>query len=150
MSQGQHGEAGRHVTADALEAYVMGMLDDIEVAEVERHVSKCSVCEQALMREATLEMAFERVVRESGRRSERAPEPARRVAQLRSGAIAGGAVGAFAMAAAVILWVVPASTHGGVSSSFGAEVEANVGAQPYAQAGDAADDSRITDARDGG
>ena len=88
-----------HVTREALEAYVIGALDEAESARLESHVLACPACEARLQHEASLELAFTQVAR--------APE--RRVGRVgRVGRVAGpiAAVGGvLAVAAAMVLWL---------------------------------------------
>src|SRR5947209_615728 len=84
----------QHVSAEALEAYVIGALGDAALAEVEAHVMKCAACEARLQNEARLDLAFTALAEETRpRKNYTAPL-----------AFAGTA---FAMAAAMILWVLP-------------------------------------------
>jgi len=85
-----------HLTQSALEAYVVGALEDAELARVEAHVASCAACEARLQHEASLEMVFARV-------ADRAEErPRRRVA-----APMAAAGGVLAVAAALIFWLSP-------------------------------------------
>jgi anti-sigma factor RsiW len=89
----------RHVTEDALEAYVMGALDDAAIVHVEAHVASCRACEARLQHEASLEIAFAHVA------DHVAPERPRRA--LRVGAPIAAAGGVLAVAAAMLLWLAP-------------------------------------------
>ena len=84
-----------HVSASRLEAYVVGAIDDAaELASVEAHVMACKACEARLQNEARMEMVFESLAEEvRPRKTYAAPF-----------AFAGTAL---AMAAAMILWVLP-------------------------------------------
>jgi hypothetical protein len=84
-----------HVSASQLEAYVVGAIDDdAELIAVEAHVLACKVCEARLQNEARMEMVFEALAEETKpKKTYAAPL-----------AFAGTA---FAMAAAMILWVLP-------------------------------------------
>lgn len=83
-----------HVSASQLEAYVIGALEGAELIAVEAHVMACKTCEARLQNEARLEMVFEAVEHEARpKKTYAAPF-----------AFAGTA---FAMAAAMILWVLP-------------------------------------------
>lgn len=88
-----------HLSQDALEAYVIGALDEGELARVEAHVSACSACESRLQREASLELAFahvaSHVVEERPRRATRFAAPVAAVS------------GVLALAAAMLLWLAP-------------------------------------------
>jgi anti-sigma factor RsiW len=86
-----------HVTS-MLEGYVIGALSDADVARVEAHVIGCSACAARLAREAELDVAFEAVV--SSQRTH-----ARSGAVRVSSSMALGA--ALAMAAGMLLWLVP-------------------------------------------
>jgi len=88
-----------HVSRDALEAYVMGALDDAELEAVEAHVAACSACEARLQHEARLEMAFARVA------DHVAPERPRRAVRVAAPLAATG--GVLAVAAAMMLWLAP-------------------------------------------
>ena len=87
-----------HVSASQLEAYVVGAIDDAaELARVEAHVMACKACEARLQNEACLEMVFESLAEETRpKKTYAAPL-----------AFAGTAL---AMAAAMILWVLPHNT----------------------------------------
>jgi len=88
-----------HVSASQLEAYVIGALEGAELIAVEAHVLACKACEARLQNEARMEMVFEALAHETRpRKTYAAPL-----------AFAGTA---FAMAAAMILWVLP---HNGES-----------------------------------
>lgn len=89
----------RHIAAELLESYVIGALDDADVARVEAHVFSCRVCEAKLQREAELDLAFTQV---ATRVIENKPK---RITRLVVPAFGAGA--ALAMAAAVLLWVLP-------------------------------------------
>jgi hypothetical protein len=117
-----------HATAAELELYVMGALDASRVEAFEAHCAECDACAAALSGEARLEMAFEQVQRVSAR--------ARVVVPVR--AVAYGAAGLVAMAAAMLLWV----GHGSLApASPGAgDGTAAVGHAPM-------DDGAILDAR---
>lgn len=83
-----------HVSASQLEAYVIGALEGAELIAVEAHVLACKACEARLQNEARMEMVFESLAEETRpRKTYAAPL-----------AFAGTA---FAMAAAMILWVLP-------------------------------------------
>jgi anti-sigma factor ChrR (cupin superfamily) len=83
-----------HVTASQLEAYVIGALEGAELIAVEAHVLACKACEARLQNEACLEMVFESLAEETRpKKTYAAPL-----------AFAGTAL---AMAAAMILWVLP-------------------------------------------
>ena len=117
---------GRHATAKELELYVLGALDAGQAEGVETHCASCDACSAALAGEASLEIAFEQVARKAAR------APAARPLR----AVAYGAVGVLAMAAAVLLWIgrAPAATTGA------GEGTAAVGHAPM-------DDGAILDAR---
>jgi hypothetical protein len=84
-----------HVSASQLEAYVVGAIDDAaELASVEAHVMACKACEARLQNEARMDMVFEALAHETRPRKTHAA----------TFAFAGTA---FAMAAAMILWVLP-------------------------------------------
>lgn len=84
-----------HVSQSALEGYVIGAISELECAELEAHVTECESCAARLAREASLELAFTAVAA----RSEERPRRVHLIAP---------AVGAtLAMAAAVMLWVLP-------------------------------------------
>ncbi len=85
----------QHVSQRALEGYVIGALSELECAELEAHVIECEACAARLAREASLELAFTAV-------AARGEERPRRVHLI---APALGAT--LAMAAAVLLWVLP-------------------------------------------
>jgi len=83
-----------HVSASQLEAYVIGALEGAELIAVEAHVMACKSCEARLQNEASMEMVFEALAEETRpRKTYTAPL-----------AFAGTAL---AMAAAMILWVLP-------------------------------------------
>jgi anti-sigma factor RsiW len=86
---------GQHATPAELELYVLGALGEDRVEAFEAHCAACDACAAALSGEAKLELTFEQVAR----RSVRAPvvRPVR--------AVAYGAAGVLAMAAAVLLWI---------------------------------------------
>ena len=87
--------SGRHATAGELELYVLGALDAGRVHSFEAHCAACDTCAAALAGEATLEVAFEQV----------AARTARGVVVRPLRAVAYGAAGVLAMAAAVLLWI---------------------------------------------
>jgi anti-sigma factor ChrR (cupin superfamily) len=83
-----------HLSDAQLEAYVIGALDGAELTTVEAHVMVCRVCEARLQNEARLDMVFTALAHETRpRRTYAAPL-----------AFAGTAL---AMAAAMIVWVLP-------------------------------------------
>ena len=84
-----------HLSAAQLEAYVVGAIDDAaELTSVEAHVMACKTCEARLQNEARLDMVFTALAHETRpRKTYAAPV-----------AFAGTAL---AMAAAMILWVLP-------------------------------------------
>jgi anti-sigma factor RsiW len=86
-----------HVTQAALEAYVIGALEELEAARVEEHVASCQSCAAQLQREAALEVAFTAVV---------SARPRPRISHLSAAAGAG-----LAIAAAMLLWLVPRGEH---------------------------------------
>jgi hypothetical protein len=88
-----------HLSRDALEAYVIGALSEIECADVEAHVTVCEACAAALQHEARLELAFAAVATAAP------PKRARR--SVFAPVILPMLGGAFAMAAAVLLWMIP-------------------------------------------
>jgi hypothetical protein len=88
----------RHVTASALEAYVIGAMSDVEAAALEAHVAECRSCEARLQHEARLDLAFTAVAQQ---------ELARPRKTVHIGAPLAVAGSALAMAAAMILWVLP-------------------------------------------
>lgn len=83
-----------HIAQGTLEAYVTCSLTDVECAEVEAHVASCAPCAARLSREARYELAFAEV-------AARAERPRRSISLMVP------AAGALAMAAAVLLWMVP-------------------------------------------
>ena len=84
-----------HATAAELELYVVGALDADRIESFEAHCASCDACAAALAGEASLELTFEQVARRSSR--VHASRPLR--------AVAYGAAGVLAMAAAVLLWI---------------------------------------------
>jgi hypothetical protein len=96
----------RHATAEELELYVLGALDAGRVETFEAHCASCDACAAALSGEAQLEIAFEQVQRRAVRTEVARP--------LR--AVAYGAMGVLAMAAAVLLWI----GHGSLTTAPGA------------------------------
>jgi hypothetical protein len=87
--------SGRHATAGELELYVLGALDAGRVDSFEAHCAVCDRCAAALSGEASLEIAFEQVAARTARGA--------LVRPLR--AVAYGAAGVMAMAAAALLWI---------------------------------------------
>ena len=85
-----------HISQDTLEAYVIGALEGLDASSVERHVSACAECARRLQHEATLEVVFEAVV-----------SPARPTKTARVTHVSAFAGAALAMAAAMLLWLVP-------------------------------------------
>ena len=83
-----------HVSAAQLEAYVIGVLEGAELIAVEAHVMACKTCEARLQNEARLDMVFTALAEETRPRKTYAATLA----------FAGTAM---AMAAAMILWVLP-------------------------------------------
>jgi hypothetical protein len=114
----------RHATGAELELYVLGALDADRVEAFEAHCAECDACAAALSGEATLEIAFEQVARKAAR--------VQIVRPLR--AVAYGAAGVLAMAAAVLLWI------GHTPAAGAGEGTAAVGHAPM-------DDGAILDAR---
>ncbi len=93
-----------HASASQLEAYVIGALEGAELASVEAHVMACKTCEARLQNEASMEMVFEALAHETRpRKTYTAPL-----------AFAGTAL---AMAAAMILWVLPHNSEEHLQSS---------------------------------
>jgi len=92
-----------HPTAVHLEHYVIGALDAADAVALEEHVARCSVCADALAREARLEVAIREVAR--------APTPLRDRSERRSRIplAMGGALAMLASAAALVLMVRPAN-----------------------------------------
>jgi hypothetical protein len=121
--------SGRHATAAELELYVLGALDAGRVESFEEHCAGCDACAAALAAEASLELAFERVNRRATRLE--------RVRPLR--AVAYGAAGMLAMAAAVLIWMGRGSIAGATSGASSAAAAA-VGHAP-------SEDADILDAR---
>jgi anti-sigma factor RsiW len=121
-----------HVTRAELELYVLGALAESQARAVEAHCAACDRCATSLAHEARLEMAFEQVAQvmpDAGARprqtrrlvSDRATRPAR--------ALAYGAAGVVAMAAAVVLWLGRAPvTMGEGSVAAGGQAAAMDGA----------------------
>jgi anti-sigma factor RsiW len=87
--------SGRHATVAELELYVLGAIDADRIEAFEAHCAECDACAAALAGEASLEIAFEQVTRRGAR--------VQVVRPLR--AVAYGAAGVLAMAAAVLLWI---------------------------------------------
>jgi hypothetical protein len=116
----------RHATAAELELYVLGALDADRVEAFEAHCAECDACAAALAGEASLEIAFEQVQQRVSRSQVR--RPAR--------ALAYGAAGILAMAAAVLLWI----GHGSMPTPGAGEGTAAIGHAPL-------DDGAILDAR---
>jgi anti-sigma factor RsiW len=114
-----------HATGAELELYVLGALDADRVEAFEAHCAACDACAAALAGEASLEIAFEQVAKRG--------VPVQTARPLR--AVAYGAAGILAMAAATLLWIgrAPASTGAG-------EGTAAMGHAPM-------DDGAILDAR---
>ena len=110
-----------HVSASALEAYVIGALDEAELAAVEAHVMECPACEARLQREAQLDLAFTAVAQQVER-------PRKSIHFGAPLAIAGSAL---AMAAAMILWVLP---HGDVERAPSVEEPAPIATEINADA----------------
>jgi hypothetical protein len=95
-----------HATAAELELYVLGALDAGRIEAFEAHCATCDACAAALAGEAKLEIAFEQVQRRAAKVE--AIRPLR--------AVAYGAAGVLAMAAAVLLWI----GHGSMTTAQGA------------------------------
>lgn len=93
-----------HVAREALEAYVIGALDEAEAARLESHVLACPACEARLQHEASLELAFTQVARAPEARPRRAGRVAAPIAAVG---------GVLAVAAAMILWL---GAHGDVDA----------------------------------
>jgi anti-sigma factor RsiW len=94
-----------HVDGDDLALYVLGALDGHRLDAVEAHVMACEACAAELAREARLEAALEEVARRAGARGRGAVvhlagSPRRAI---RSGRFMGGALGALAAAAGIVL-----------------------------------------------
>ncbi len=89
----------RHLSTKALEAYVIGAMDEVECAELEAHVASCASCEARLQHEARLDLAFTAIAER-----EEAARPRRTAHFAAPLAITGSAL---AMAAAMILFVLP-------------------------------------------
>jgi anti-sigma factor ChrR (cupin superfamily) len=121
-----------HVSAEALEAYVIGALDGAELISVEAHVMACKTCEARLQNEARLDMVFTALAHETR------PRKTYTASVVSLGAFAGTAL---AMAAAMILWVLPhgetehpqsseppvlTDTNGGDASTVTASLELQV------------------------
>ncbi len=120
--------SGRHATPAELELYVMGALDADRSEAFEAHCAACDACAAALSGEASLEMAFEQVGRRAAR--EKLARPLR--------AVAYGAAGVLAMAAAALLWIGHTPTAGAGEGTAGGL--GNVSHAPM-------DDGAILDAR---
>jgi hypothetical protein len=130
--------SGRHATAQELELYVLGALDARRVESFEAHCAVCEGCAAALAGEARLELAFENVQKRAARFE--------RVRPMR--AVAYGAVGMVAMAAAALLWVGHRSL-GSVAGAAGTVSNASA-AVGHAPSEDAAILDARNDALDGG
>ena len=128
---------GQHVTSTELEAYVLGSLPAERVDAFEGHCASCDACAAALSGEARLEMTFEQVARRSAR--VQLLRPVR--------AVAYGAAGIVAMAAAVLLWVGHAPASSAAAGVTGEGASASVARAP---AGDGAILDARNDALDGG
>jgi anti-sigma factor RsiW len=100
-----------HIASSDRELYVIGALDPARSAELEAHVAGCPACESALMAEARLELAFEQVAR--------SPLRTRRAVR-RGMSFVGAGAGALAMAAAILLWLVPGAGSRSAGSTAGA------------------------------
>jgi anti-sigma factor RsiW len=94
-----------HVDGDELALYVMGALEGDRLDAVEAHVMACEACAAELAREARLEAALDAVALRAGAGAHervvhlaRAPRRA-----IRSGRFMGGALGALAAAAGIVL-----------------------------------------------
>jgi hypothetical protein len=120
--------APAHATAEELELYVLGGLDADRVEAFEAHCAACDACAAALAGEARLELAFEQVQRRATRTQVTRP--------LR--AVAYGAAGVLAMAAAVLLWV----GHGSMTATSPGAGEGTAAASHAPM-----DDGAILDAR---
>jgi hypothetical protein len=101
--------SGRHATMAELELYVLGALDADRTEAFETHCAACDTCAAALAGEATLEIAFEQVAKRAAR--VQVVRPMR--------AVAYGAAGVLAMAAAALLWIghTPAAGEGTAAAS---------------------------------
>lgn len=122
-----------HATATELELYVMGALDAGRAQAVEAHCASCDRCSASLAGEASLEIAFEQVAKKASRVA--AARPAR--------AVAYGAAGLLAMAAAALLWIghaPPSSVAAGAAGPGAGDGTASVGHS-------AVQDGAILDAR---
>jgi anti-sigma factor RsiW len=124
-----------HVTS-MLEGYVIGALSDADVLRVEAHVIACGACAARLAREAELDVAFEAVV--SSQRTHARPVKV-------SSSMALGA--ALAMAAGLLLWLVPRGvddTHAPSSVQETPSAEVNADASTFTASLDLqADGSRL-------
>ncbi len=89
----------RHLSPEALEAYVIGAMDEVGCAELEAHVASCASCEARLQHEARLDLAFTAIAER-----EEAARPRRTAHFAAPLAITGSAL---AMAAAMILFILP-------------------------------------------
>lgn len=118
--------SGQHATPAELELYVLGALGDDRVESFEAHCAACDACAAALSGEAKLELAFEQVTRRAVRT--RVERPMR--------AVAYGAAGVLAMAAAVLLWI----GHSTPSAAAAGEGTAGISRSPVS-------DGAILDAR---
>ena len=130
---------GPHATSDELSQYVMGVLGPAHARRLETHTIECGACAERLAVEARFELAFERVAEHSatsgGLRSMRA--------------VAFGAAGLLAAAAAVLLWVGHASPMpAAAAENAGGEGRAVSG--PHSALGDGAILDVRSDVLDGG
>jgi anti-sigma factor RsiW len=119
--------SGQHATSAELELYVLGALDADRIESFEAHCAACDACAAALSGEAKLEIAFEQVSRRIAR--VQVLRPVR--------AVAYGAAGLVAMAAAALLWIGHAP---GTAAAAAGEGTASVSRAP-------ATDGAILDAR---
>jgi anti-sigma factor RsiW len=118
--------SGQHATSAELELYVLGALDADRIESFEAHCAACDACAAALSGEAKLEIAFEQVSRRVAR--VQVLRPVR--------AVAYGAAGLVAMAAAALLWI----GHAPGTAAAAGEGTASVSRAP-------ASDGAILDAR---
>jgi hypothetical protein len=94
-----------HVDEDDLALYVMGALEGRRLDAVEAHVMACEACAAGLAREARLEAALDEVAARAGAHGRRAVVHLSRAPRraIRSGRFMGGALGALAAAAGIVL-----------------------------------------------
>jgi hypothetical protein len=107
----------KHTEKADLELYVINALAMDQAAEVEDHVAHCEACAELLAREAQLELAMDLLAERAEAKN---VATVVRLAPRKVARVAGGLAGALAAAAALVLWLTPATKADDDVARYGA------------------------------